>query len=147
MTRSSIRLTVWKWNVALAKGVFDHQQETVNFIYYFTGIVWQVTIDLYRMTSAEGIEFAITICCHGCCQKRGLKFLWVTGSWGDGLTSPSVNRGKKTSTKLGSSCILAMNIVCGRCSAEVGDVISGWHLAVKLSQECQWSLLCRRGLG
>lgn len=56
--------------------------------------------------------------------------MWVKGGWGDGLTSPGVNGGEKTSTTPGYSCILGMSIVY------IFDAVSGWHLAVKLSKEC-----------
>lgn len=56
----------------------------------------------------------------------GFKLMWVTGSWSDGLTSPGVNGGKKASTAPFSSCILAMNIVCGRCLFSRGGRCDQW---------------------
>lgn len=52
MTRSSLRLTVWKGRATMANGLFDHWRPTVIFINYFIEIVWQVSIDLYRLTCA-----------------------------------------------------------------------------------------------
>lgn len=96
-----------------------------------------MTIDLYRLTTASSLELAITIYCHGRCQKKGaFKLVWVMGSWDDGLTNPGVNGGSKNmSTTPGSSCILALNIVCERrLFGRGGETRS---VAVKLSKKCQ----------
>lgn len=66
----------------------------------------------------------------------------MTGCLGDGLTGHGVNGGKKTSITAGSSCMLAVNTVYGRCLFSRGSsTVSGGNLAVKLSQ-----CLCTGGL-